>query len=375
MLVVGDFDRARRGGEFAAQVWEGVTAEYLYETPRSRASNSPIDDYARIAEQIARTSDGECEKLMAARRWGPRRRPVTRSPIPLRLGHGPDADTDQFRDDLRRVLDKFDVWGIIAAGSAHNLVPIRDALQGVDIPLLVTTDSTTVGSATTMPTELRLMPSNRGQATVMLLAGVLAAARSGRALQPRDALATSFPEISYVAETTLQARKYADDLTTQLKDEAHRLGIPLGQEHAGETGEGPLLVIGYDPIAEQIATRRREGGVTILSDGCATAAARETVTKRRRTDSDCWFVAAPSVSLSDLGEHSFAAIAVAGNELAMGKRSERAQQDVLVEPLRDRIRELLTGADKDRFVFEGVENVAPLYEIKSLGPAEDAAGQ
>jgi hypothetical protein len=372
--VIGDFNPDARAGEFAAEVWAGVVAEFRQQAPdrsRPKVMRQAVE-YETILDAVLKAGGSQRAEMLKVHGWGRIARPPTRTPIPLRLAHGRDADTDEFKNKLRQVLDLFDVWGIIASASAHNIDPLRDGLKGVDVPLLVTTDSTTVGSAVTLPTELRLMPSNRAQATVMLLAATTAAVRSATVFKTREEATTQLSPIRYIAETSLQARKYAEDLTTQLREEADRLRLPLEPYRPDDLYEGPLLVVGYDPLAEQLIADRPLNAVTILSDGCATEGVRLAVEKGRPHDADCWFVTAPTVRLSTLGGHSFAAIVEAGQEMAMGKHLGNGTP--LATSQRDRIRGFLADADKATFVFEGIENIAPLYLVRSIAKHSSTDG-
>ncbi|MCA1706439.1 MAG: hypothetical protein LC808_25515 [Actinobacteria bacterium] len=179
VLVIGD-----QREYFAERAWDGVAKKHAEAAPPV-----PPIEWADIEPLLDRPRQ-EILRDLAERGWGRQRRSKARHPIPLQIVHASGSAAMHLHEHVTKVLDLFDVWGIIASGSAGDVEPLRDALAGVDVPLLVTTDSTAVDGSGLAPNELRLMPSNRAQATAMLFAAVRAASEEdstgNRALGPED---------------------------------------------------------------------------------------------------------------------------------------------------------------------------------------------
>jgi hypothetical protein len=346
---------------FSSEVWSGVV-EAARETTRNPHQISWFELEPMLASEY-----GEVQSRLRRLGVGRMRRPATRAPVPLQLTHGHDPDITFLRDDLRRLLDLFDVWGVIASGSARQTEPVRNILQGIDVPLLVTTDSTTVDKSVRMPNELRLMPSNQAQATAMLFAATRAA-KGYRSTPngPSDQVLLGIPEVAYSCDDMPHSRRYVSDLRHHLLSEAARLGISIRPFDEREDHRGPLIVIGYAAHASNIIARRSEGWLTILSDGCATQPVYDEVVRRRVSDARFWLVTRPEVKLATLGSKSFAAIAEAGHKLLMWDVRNLSEVDLPAISRRDLIKQILQETDDIDFSFAGIENIAPAYRVAPI---------
>jgi hypothetical protein len=349
--VVGD-----DASYFSSEVWLGVLeaakVEHESEVGITSEELEPILDlpYPQALAKLSKFG------------WGRERRPSTRKPIPLQLSHSHDPSPRWLRNQLRRILDLFDVWAIVASASAGDVKPLREALAGIDIPLLVTTDSTTVSASGQRPNELRLMPSNRSQATAMLFTAI-----RGNLPNPgserEDLPLRSRPKIACSQEETPQARQYVQDLVKQLHNEARRHGIMISEFNEMRDHMGPVIVIGYSGHAESIIKRRVPRRITILSDGCATDSVTEAV-EQERDDSQFWYVARPEAQLREVGRTSFSAVAEAGKKLLTWD-AQSSDQEFPKTSLRDVIK-IILAESSDLFTFDGIENVAPAYRVEPV---------
>lgn len=354
VLVVGNVDSA-----FSQQVWAGVIG---------RKGAKPEDNIAwHTLEPMLHEPRGDVFATLDSRGWGTEPRPLGRRPIPLQFLHDSSPTSAELDDRLLRALDLFDVWAIIASGSAGDVSPLRHALAGIDIPLLVTTDSTTVPASGQRPNELRLMPSNKAQATAMLFAATRAITQ-----QPTAAatILRELPRIAYSADDTPQAREYVKDLRTHLTDEAKRLDIRLSRFNGKRDHVGPVIGIGYEEHAFKLINERTRGRVTILSDGCATPAVRSAILEQRRDEVRHWFVTRPAVTLGAIGSKSFEAIAEAGHKVLTARRAS-AHHTHFRTSLRDSIRQILSESDEVSFNFDGIENVAAAYRVVPISQEDD----
>lgn len=352
VLVVGD-----DSSYFSSEVWQGVVEEAESEDRPAAAIGS--EQLESILESDYLTAQSRLQDLG----WGWTCRPSTREPIPLQLSHRHDPDPRWLRNQLRRTLDLFDVWAIIASASAGDVKPLREALAGIDIPLLVTTDSTTVSASGQRPNELRLMPSNRSQATAMLFTAIQENLPNPAADVPGLPL-RSRPKVAYSAEATPQARRYAKDLETQLQNEAGRHGIEIAPFNEQRDHLGPVIVIGYSGHAESIIKDRVAGRLTILSDGCATDEVKAAVRRERESDAEFWFVARPRAQLRAVGRMTLSAVAEAGKMLLTWDPSG-TDEDFPKTSLRDVIKDILSSSS-GLFTFDGIENVAPAYRVEPV---------
>jgi hypothetical protein len=359
VLVIGT-----EGSPFSHEVWNGIAGRRGVQPGESIAWDKlqPVLDKPR-ADAIAE---------LGAEGLGHQSRALGRRPIPIQYSHGQSPTATELGEGLLRVLDLFDVWGIIASGSAGDVSPLRAALSGIDVPLLVTTDSTTVAASSQRPNELRLMPSNQAQATAMLFAAT-------RALTPSptdvDKVLRYPTPIAYSFEDTPQVREYVKDLRTQLEAEANRLDIAISHLDRTRDHLGPVIGIGYQEHAFKLIRNRPQGRgrVTILSDGCATPEVREEVEKRRKEDIDHWFVTRPAVALDAIGNKAFEAISEAGHAVVTTDRSS-VHETVFRTSVRDSIRTILSDSDGISFNFDGIENVAAAYRVLPISQEDDLPG-
>jgi hypothetical protein len=351
-LVVGD-----DASYFSSEVWQGVVEEAETEEQPAPAIGS------EQLESILALDYPAAQSRLQELGWGWTHRPSTREPIPLQLSHRHDPDPRWLRNQLRRTLDLFDVWAIIASASAGDVRPLREALAGIDIPLLVTTDSTTVSASGQRPNELRLMPSNRSQATAMLFTAIQENLPNPAGDAPGLPL-RSRPKVAYSAEATPQARRYAKDLETQLQNEAGRHGIEITPFNQQRDHLGPVIVIGYSGHAESIIKHRVAGRLTILSDGCATDEVKAAVERERGSDAEFWYVARPQAQLRDVGRMTLSAVAEAGKMLLTWDPGG-TDEDFPKTSLRDVIKDILSSSS-GLFTFDGIENVAPAYRVEPV---------
>lgn len=372
VLVVGD-----DSSYFSSEVWQGVLdaarSEHLEHGGSEHVTALRSEDEKQLEARnkveitfedlipILEAPYGEVHRKLRDNGWGWTKRPLTRRPLPLQLSHPRDPDPRSLKDRLWRILDLFDVWAIVASASAGDVKPLREALEGIDIPLLVTTDSTTVPASGQRPNELRLMPSNQAQATAMLFTAIRENGSGIRSLDEKAAL-RALPPIACSRETTPQAHEYVSDLYKQLQREARRLGIKIDDFKKTADNLGPVIVIGYADHAESIIRSRAGGRLTILSDGCATREVQEAVESHRR-DPGYWYVARPEVELRDLGRTLFSVVAESGRKLLTWDKRSASEKDLPKTSLRDVIKDRLGRADEKSFNFAGIENVAPAYRV------------
>lgn len=375
VLVVGD-----ESSYFSTQVWEGVVA--------ANADRQEWEGVVAANPDQSRTPDvvtwNQLRKILAAphneiasrlreRGWDNKRRSPMRAPIPLQLAHERTPDPKQLRNHIRMILDLFDVWGVIASASAGEVAPLREALIGIDIPLLVTTDSTTVPPAQQPPNELRLMPSNRSQATTMLFAAIRANDPS-TSVPPESPVLRTPPTIAYTCEDTIQAHEYVHDLHEQFLAEAERHEVPVTSANDGFDNDGPLVVIGYSAHARKVITARGGKNPTILSDGCATTVVRDAILRKRGQDANSWFFASPNLTLKQLGSTSFSAIIKAGWTVLSWDVRNSSSHELSRTSLRDVIREILQVTDARHFEFAGIQNEALAYHVVPVAKAANLAG-
>jgi hypothetical protein len=365
VLVVGD-----DSSYFSSQVWDGAQAALDASGPETAPIPWPvIRDY--LSGEESHIDDFDLARHP---------RPRTRTPVPLQVVHPHNPNVAELKQTLQKLLDLFDVWGIIASASAGDVQPLRTALKGIDIPLLVTTASTTVPVGMESPNELRLMPSNRSQATTLLFA----ATRARDPVAEEDSVSPMRepPDIAFASGGTSQARQYINNLSEQLKEAAATLGINLSRWKEQQDHAGPLIVIGYEDYAESFIKNRPARRLTILSDGCATRGVRDMVLAERGQgqsssrepfdDVAYWFVSRPGVSLRTLGQQSFSAIAEAGYAVLTSDWKSVSKEDPGSRTSwRDMIKDILEQTDRSVFQFEGFENVAPSYSVTPIHSAPD----
>jgi hypothetical protein len=316
-------------------------------------------------------------ELLRHRGWGRCRRSTTRLPVPLQLTHENVVDPKRLHEQVRRILDLFDVWGAVASASAGQVKPLRDVLHGVDVPLLVTTDSTTVPGSPQPANELRLMPSNRAQARAMLFAAAMGEADE-RAKRPgvEATVLMGPPSIAYSWDRDPEAYEYVNDLRRELEQEARSLGVPL-EDYDDEQQDhpGPVIVIGYQSHAKELIDRRSTEHATILSDGCATDTMREAVTERLKGNARFWFIASPDLPPHALGRKAYSAIAGAGRRTLTWDAASDGERDLPSRSRRDVIKDMLNRTDPNHFKFAGMENVALAYRVQPILPARGRSGE
>ena len=383
---------------FSRQAWEGVVAQAAdaREEEPPTSSRRPValkrDHRARTAsagpphagpitweklEPLLEETHERSAELLRRRSWGRCRRPTTRLPVPLQLTHENVVDPKRLRVQVRRILDLFDVWGVVASASAGQVKPLRDVLHGVDVPLLVTTDSTTVFGEPQPASELRLMPSNRAQARAMLFAAAMGEADE-RADRPNVEATVLIgpPLIAYSWDRDPDAHEYVNDLRRELKQEARSLGVPLvDYEDVQQNHPGPVIVIGYQSHAKELIEGRSREHATILSDGCATDTMREAVEQRLKGDARFWFITSPDLPPRELGRKAYSAIAGAGRRTMTWDAASEAERDLPGTSRRDVIKDTLNRTDPNHFKFAGMENVALAYRVHPILTARGRDGQ
>lgn len=376
VLVVGD-----ESSYFSTQVWEGVLAANAdrqeWEGVVAVNPNQPGTPDSVIWEQLREILDAPHNEIfdrLHEQGWDRRRRSPMRAPIPLQLTHERTPNPTQLRNHICMILDLFDVWGVIASASAGEVTPLRDALTGIDIPLLVTTDSTTIPPHKQPPSELRLMPSNRSQATTMLFAAIRANDRTTPEQSPESSVLRAPPMIAYTCEDTVQAHEYAHDLQEQFLAEAERHEVPVMSLSDGFDYDGPLVVIGYSAHARKVISARRGMNPTILSDGCATTAVRDAILEERGSNAESWLFTSPNLTLKQLGSTSFAAIIKAAWTVLSWDARSSSSYDISRTSLRDLIRNILQETDGRHFEFAGIQNEALAYHVVPVAKAANLAG-
>jgi hypothetical protein len=353
VLVVGD-----DSSYFSSEVWAGVVdaaeAEHRKATEITSERLEPIleADYSEAYAHLQKDGLG----------W--MKRPPTRKPIPLQLSHDHDPDPGKLRTHLLRILDLFDVWAIVASASAGDVKRLREAIEGIDIPLLVTTDSTTVPASGQRSNELRLMPSNKAQATAMLFTAIRGREPSTR-IEAEERPLRARPPIACSAEATPQARQYVSDLEDQLHKEARRHDIKIADFRHQPDHSGPVIVVGYSDHALSLIKSRPPRRLTILSDGCVGDKRVRQAVEGRREDPEFWYVARPEVQLREVGRTCFSAVQEAGGKLLTWEARTASDSDLPRTSLRDVIKGILSESSK-QFNFEGIENVAPAYRVEPV---------
>lgn len=364
ILVVGD-----SSSYFSSEVWKGVVAE----------SGRTAYDWSNVQRWLGQTPEQlGAEFASIGLDW--RRRPLLREPVPIQVTHAHDPSSGWLRETLGKLLDWFDVWGIVASASAGDVKPLRNVLRGVDVPLLVTTDSTTVKKGGHFPNELRLMPSNKGQATAMLFTAVRSGRQQSRGSEsPRP---HAKPQIAYSLDNRTQSREYVQDLRAQLLTEAERLDVQLVQYQQAADHSGPLIVVGYSEHAHEIIASRNAARLTIFSDGCATRDVHDAVvrlhtdididTAVHRTDGvDSWYLSRPSVELVEIGRKCFSALVEAGRQIVGWDPDSHGEELLRVSSWRDVTQQILAETDPALFSFEGIENVASAYRVSPIVSHDD----
>jgi hypothetical protein len=362
VLVIGEFGPAELAGFFGTQVWNGVTSQYA-DTSGAVPTGPILWDMLRDAlptNNRRGSLDGVLRDRTRIRR--------SHVPRPLQFSDEEysDAEDREFERDLYFVLDAFDVWGVIAAGTAHKTDTLRGKLQAVDVPFLVTTDSTSRSLEAAQKTELRLVPSNRAQARAMLL---------------KAARHDTSDRIPFVRDPDENAQAYADDLSDQLQTEGARLNLDAyditEEDHDIESIPGPLLVVAYRAFGSSVALARGRHRLTILSDGCAQLDPETLRTSDGVSIAELVHVARPDVTPDYLGRRAFDALHKARLWISRWTTArvpwepDRRHQSVYIRRQAhvDLVRRYLEADHPRRFRFEGlqrIENVAPTYKIQPL---------
>lgn len=344
VVVAGDFDETSLGGFFTARVWEGIAESYSSCIPWPKVRDA-LQYPASLTQYDHLRASPLCTRAP---------RSVSRTPDPLALSHGGDAGTKHFRTHLRLVLDAFDVWGVVATGHAKAVAELRDQLVGIDIPFLVTTDSTSGPDERRLPGELRLIADNRAQAWAMLLE---AAINSASRTTP----------IYYVADEDLGADVYVQDLIRQLEEAAWSMELTLKALQTGDLHKvvsHPLLIIGYSRFAAMVIDRCMSerncyrGAVTIMSDGCAV---KDIPVKLRQQPAEMWLLAVPNHQHKFLGVNAMSAIARTGSTILRHPTATTVRR---MPPFSELVREQLEQSAPDSFTFRNGRNIAARFRIQ-----------
>ncbi|HEY5564630.1 MAG TPA: hypothetical protein VIL33_03505, partial [Rhodothermia bacterium] len=261
VLMVGDFNEEQAFSSEPGHAWSVIVTEV-----RS------VCRHSEILDEVARAADGSQD---------------TQSLVQVMLKHHPEAGGcvepfpvkveivnylgagDQ-RDALRRrlhgLLRTFNVVGIIACGTAGAVAATLEALEPLDVPVVVTLSSATHGKARQLA-PLQLMPNN--------------------ALQARTILATcdvilSQPETSREIHVLAAPRgdPYVDSMVRELEALASHGGYDFKLTRVAEAdpanlGRDPnrdaqlLICVGYEDVVTKAMTIAHRFRSIILSDGCS----------------------------------------------------------------------------------------------------------
>lgn len=335
VAVIGDQSDSRTG-DFASAVRRGVQEAHDIESGRRSRATQPTD-VGHDLDQLAKR-----EKLF---KW--KRRRIQRIPMPVFIQDGGDAENQQFQRSVFSLLANTDVWGIIAAGNAKNTETVRVMLDGVDLPLLITTDSTAKTTAASKLTkELRLVPTNDVQAESIIA----------------NCIEEGFPRgrhVGVLLDPGQNAGAYVRDLNDALAIAASRRSVELISRRAEITQHMQVIVIGYVDYALKLLETRIIGSRFICTDGCYGKKLAETIRKEKIGD---WYWTKPDVKFEELGASAFSAVVAAGKSLLnLQPKDERRIREV---PFIELVRvELEKHPD---FAFVGGRNVRPRYSVEEI---------
>ena len=171
VLVVGDFRKNSIG--FAKKAWQQIVKVYDEEGK----SFGPAPEISQSSDP----QDYQVDRIIIERNASPTDNPPL-YPIPV-SDYG-RAGSGRFEFNLYKLFRRFNVFGVISCGTAENTKGLAKALEPIDLPVLLTLDSTLSGSVGFGPNTLQLIPNNALQAQAILgKVGVLLGDRTGQLVQ------------------------------------------------------------------------------------------------------------------------------------------------------------------------------------------------
>jgi len=353
VLVVGDY---RFADTFVAQAWERICGAYRQQSGEASFGDPPVPPRGMSPDPEA----------LSPRRAIARERHPNLYPVPFSdLGDAARPDVARL---LYRYLCHFDVWAIIACGTAANTTGLLANLSPLPVPVFVTVDSTVEKSRSyyngrmARGSALRLMPNNDLQAQAILA--------KVAALVERE------PDVDIQVFCNGEDDEYVRDLRKALEQHTREgpgrphVRFVSDARHLRSGGRsGVVVCVGYyDALANLLGCGKSWRHV-ILSDGCFEERVRALIVGSDNGTDYYW--SRPAFDHCEYAFDAYRAVNTVWRRIH-APRSHNAIQPLLT-PFERRVRAVLERDRPTHYRFRGADNQRGGYLIEAVRSAEQLA--
>lgn len=355
VLVVGDF---RDGDTFASRAWEKVCEAYDDQPPDVSFGPPPAPPPG----------------LSLAPEALPPLRAVPRSccpnPYPVPFSDVGHARREDVRRLLYRYLSTFDTCAIVACGTAANTSGLLSALGPLQIPVLVTVDSTMEKlrpDGTVIPRRgnvLRLMPNNEQQAQA-IIAKVSALAGHGAGAQAEVFCYPDGDAYVYDLRKALEGQTKEGPGRPRL-----RFTSDIGDLEA-DPRDGIVVCAGYHNAFAKLLQGGKTGRHTILSDGCYGERAVHAVAEAPAGTDFYW--ARPAFDAAEYAYDAYRGVCAVWQHLIEQRHVIRERPRESLRPFVSLLRDHLQRRRSSHYRFRGTENQRGGYLLEPVRGAPVSA--
>jgi len=355
VLVVGDY---RYEDTFVSKAWERICIAYRQQPDEQLYGEVPAP---------SRTMTPHPRALAPLRRI-PRDALPNLYPVPFSdLG---DCARPDVAERLYQYLSHFDVWAVIACGTASSTQGLLRTLQPSSLPVFVTVDSTADMPApkeqrsSSYRNALRLMPNNDLQAQA-ILSKLTSLVEQGADI-----------DVQVLCHGENEEAEYVRDLRKALESHASKgPGRPqltfhseIDQLRSAEEN-GILVCVGYFEAVRLIASTRHRWRHIILSDGCYEERVRAHIVETEGGADFHW--SRPAFDHSEYAHDAYLAINKIWRRIRLGKHAGAAEQSLI--PFERRVRGALQRDRPTHYRFRGADNQHGGYLIEKVRSAQRLA--
>lgn len=284
--------------------------------------------------------------------------------IPVPYSDGGHANRETFTEELLGLLSRYDVWAVIACGTASNTESLLEALEPVDVPILVVVDSTVNVLSSPYDNILRLTPNNELQAAAILA-------------KAKELFAAHFAHEHGVFELFYQPvdNPYVKDLLETLRRLTEESSTQISPTEATGTKKlrtrrdvGVVVCIGYlDALQSLWHADILDRSHVILSDGCYNEKVLEMVTKWERNRVNFYWTHA-QFSYAEYARDGYLAVTRTWQNLVKSG-ARYASPRSLRRPFLTIVKEYLEEQMPSRYKFNGGENQRGGYSVDKVSEA------
>ncbi|GAA4782194.1 hypothetical protein GCM10023307_03380 [Lysobacter hankyongensis] len=355
MLVVGDY---RYEDTFVSKAWERICFAYRQQPEETRYGEVPAP---------SRKMTPHPRELSPLRRIA---RDAAPNLYPVPFSDLGDCSRPDVAERLYQYLSHFDVWAVIACGTASSTQGLLRTLQPSSLPVFVTVDSTAEMPVTngerpsSYRNALRLMPNNDLQAQAIL------SKLTSLVEQGADV------DVQVLCHGENEEAEYVRDLRKALESHASKGPGRPQLRFCSEVDQlrpieenGILVCVGYFEAVRLIARVQHRWRHIILSDGCYEERVRAYIVGIEDGADFHW--TRPAFDHSEYAHDAYLAINKIWRRIRADRHAGVSERSLI--PFERRVRSVLQRDRPTHYRFRGTDNQHGGYLIEKVRSAQRLA--